>query len=40
MYRVRGVIAKFLDLLAKMLLVGTAAIFAAAQRMDPNRIDK
>lgn len=40
MYRLRRVIAALLDRLAKMLLIGTAAIFAAAQRMDPSRIDE
>jgi hypothetical protein len=40
MYRLRRVIAALLDRLARMLLIGTAAIFAAAQRMDPSRIDE
>jgi hypothetical protein len=40
MHRLRRIIATFLDRLAKLLLIGTAAIFAAAQRMDPNRIDE
>jgi len=39
MKHLRKMIAELLESLAVMLLIGTAAIFAAAQRMDPRRLD-
>ena len=39
MKSLRRMIAVSLERLAVMLLIGTAAIYAAAQRMDPSRLD-
>jgi len=39
MKRFRRMIAASLERLAVVLLIGTAAIYTAAQRMDPSRLD-
>jgi hypothetical protein len=39
MKSLRRMIAVSLERLAVMLLIGTAAIYAVAQRMDPSRLD-